>query len=290
MKTLRAKLRKSINALPFVDTARRNHRVAYDLIRRKHVSKSKHTSILHFSLNKSATQYVKKVLCQAATAEKMSCVNLNGYAFHSDFPYLDLLSRADFEAYQYLFKPKGYLYSVFGGMVDGLNNLEQYLVVLMIRDPRDILVSSYYSTAYSHPSPGKHSNKSADFYEKRQETQQMNVDEYVLKESESVLKVYNRYLELLIVKHPTCYITKYEDMVADHETWLNSLLEYCQLAIDEKLKANLLLQNKRLKPKAENINDHMRKGVAGDFLEKLQAETIVQLNEKFAHILARFAY
>ncbi|MEM9888970.1 MAG: sulfotransferase domain-containing protein [Bacteroidota bacterium] len=290
MKTLRAKLRKSIDALPFVDAARRHHRVEYGLIHNKHRSKSTCTSILHFSLNKSATQYVKKVLSQAASSLNISCAHLNGYAFHSDFPYLDLLSQKEFEAYQYLFKPQGYLYSVFGGMIDGLQALEKYLVVLMIRDPRDILVSSYYSTAYSHPVPGKNSNKLAAFQEKRQETQQMKVDEYAINESEHLLEIYHRYIELLLKQHPTCYVTKYEDMVENHEKWLNDLLAYCQLDIDNDLKARLLKQNKRLKPKTENINDHMRKGVAGDFLEKLQPQTIGILNAKFAHILERFAY
>jgi len=290
MKALRAKIRKSINALPFIDAARRHHPVEYALIKNKHQNNNRHPSILHFSLNKSATQYVKKVLKEAADSVGMTTANLNGYAFHSDFPYLDLLSREAFEEYQYLFKPKGYLYSVFGGMIDGLNDLSDYLTVLMIRDPRDILVSSYYSTAYSHPLPSKRSDKADDFYEKRANTQQISVDEYVLKESEIVLEVYERYIKLLIGKHPTCYITKYEDMVDNHEKWLTDLLRYCQLEIDAKLKSKLLSQNKRLKPKAENINDHMRKGIAGDFLEKLQPETISILNDKFASVLEQFEY
>lgn len=290
MKVLRAKTRKIINNLPFVNPAKRHHPVEYGLIDGTHQSDSKQQSILHFSLNKSATQYVKKVLTQATTSLGMATANLNGYAFHSDFPYLDLLSKEEFEQYQYLFKSKGYLYSVFGGMVDGLKDLEQYLVVLMIRDPRDIVVSSYFSTAYSHPLPSDNSNKADDFYEKRARTQQMSVDEYALQESEIVLKVYNRYIELLLEKHPTCYVTKYEDMVNDHEKWLNDLLAYCQLDIKESLRNQLLQQNKRLKPKAENVNDHMRKGVAGDFLEKLQPTTITTLNHKFAHILKRFGY
>ncbi|MEM8525215.1 MAG: sulfotransferase domain-containing protein [Bacteroidota bacterium] len=290
MKALRAKTRKIINNLPFVNPAKRHHRVEYGLIEGTHHSENAQLSILHFSLNKSATQYVKKVLNQAASSLGMSTANLNGYAFHSDFPYLDLLPKAEFQEYQYLFKPKGYLYSVFGGMIDGLENLEDYLVVLMTRDPRDIVVSSYYSTAYSHPLPSKHSDKADDFYEKRATTQQMNIDEYALQESEIVLEVYNRYMELLLEKHPTCYLTKYEDMVGDHEQWLSNLLTYCQLNIKENLRQQLLQQNKRLKPKAENVNDHMRKGVAGDFLEKLQPKTISILNDKFAHVLERFDY
>ena len=45
------------------------------------------------------------------------------------------------ENYKHIFKSKGYLYRVFGGMVEGIEDLENYKIVLATRDPRDILVS-----------------------------------------------------------------------------------------------------------------------------------------------------
>jgi hypothetical protein len=290
MKMLKQQLRKVIDDLPFVNTDRRHHPVEYDMIQGKKLAKNIHPSILHFSLNKAATQYTKRVLNQVAASNDLVNVHLNGYAFHSDFPYLDQLSAADMQQYQYLFQPKGYCYSVFGGMIEGIERLSDYLVVWMIRDPRDILVSSYYSTAYSHPRPNKRSNKLDDFDSKRQLAQQISVDEYVVRESEHLLKVYNRYTELLLSNHPTCYITKYEEMVSDHEEWLMRLLDYCQLTISGELKHRLLQQHQHMRPKGEDQQSHMRKGVAGDFKEKLQPASIDFLNERFAAILTRFDY
>lgn len=290
MKTLKATVRKIINDLPFVNAQKRHHPIEYALLKGKDIATTTHPSILHFSLNKSATQYTKRVLNEAAESVGLVNAHLNGYAFHSDFPYLDDLSAVEMAQYQYLFKSKGYLYSVFGGMIENIPNLSDFLVVWMIRDPRDILVSSYYSTAYSHPTPGKRSNKTADFQTKRQTAQQLSIDDFVLQESEALRQVYQRYIDLLLPHHPNCYITKYEEMVADHEQWLSDLLAYCQLSISDELKAKLVAQNKRMKPKGEDKNAHMRKGVAGDFREKLQDETIEKLNVRFGAVLGRFGY
>ena len=49
-----------------------------------------------------------------------------------------------------------------------------YKVVLMARDPRDILVSAYYSIAYSHPEPTSTGSKHADFMEMRRRARESN--------------------------------------------------------------------------------------------------------------------
>lgn len=287
---MRSKLRKLVNNLPFINHAKRHHPVEYALINGTHQTDNRHPSILHFSLNKSATQYVKKLL-KAATAEAgMTVAHLNGYAFHSDFPYLDFLTAEELTKYQHVFKPKGYLYSVFGGMIDGISNLEDYLIVLMIRDPRDIVVSSYYSTAYSHPLPSKRSDKSAAFFDKRQNAQQITIDEYALQEAEEVLAVYDRYIDLLLNRTSNLYVTKYEQMVQDHHQWMLDLFNYCQLEVSSTLLATLKAEHERLRPKKEDINSHNRKGKAGDYKEKLKSSTIAILNHKFAHVLKQFDY
>ncbi|MEM1327999.1 MAG: sulfotransferase domain-containing protein [Bacteroidota bacterium] len=290
MNAIKNKIRKLLDDLPFVNTDKRHHPVEYNLIQGKKLAKNTHPSILHFSLNKAATQYTKRVLTEVAAAHDLVNVHYNGYAFHSDFPYLDQLSAVEIQRYQYLFQPKGYCYSVFGGMIESIPDLPDYLVVWMIRDPRDILVSSYFSMANSHPRPNKRSNKLDDFDEKRQFAQQHTVDEYVKSESDDLLSVYGRYIDLLLTRHPSCYITKYEDMVSNHEGWLMNMMNYCQLEISEVLKNQLLQQHQQMRPKGENQQSHMRRGVAGDFREKLESNTIDFLNDQFADVLNRFEY
>ena len=227
---------------------------------------------------------------RAATKTGMTPVSLHEYASGSYFPFLDHLTREEMEGYKHIFRCRGYLYSVFGGMIDGIENLDKYKIVLVTRDPRDILVSGYFSKAFSHPVPSQLGNKREAFLTERQAAQNLTIDEYVVAESDRVLRIFERYQTLLLDAHPHVHVTKYEDMISDFETWITRLLGYCDLALSEEFVQQLVAENEAKKPKQEDQSKHLRRGVAGDYKEKLQQDTIEALNEKFGPTLSRFGY
>ena len=259
------------------------------LLNGENPSKSDHTSIIHFSLNKSATQYVKRIFCALIKESEMVPVHIQDYAFASKLPYLDTLSVEEMKQYKHIFKPSGYLYSVFGGMVKGID-LDQYKVMLMVRDPRDILVSHYYSWAYSHPEPTSFSSKYQSFHHKRSQVQQMTVDEYAFLSWEKVKHVLEQYRDLLLSQNPKVYVTKYEEMVANFEQWLNNLIHACELEVSQSRKDLLVQQHYASLPKAENQGSQLRKGVSGDYKNKLSNETIMFLSEKLSDVLKYYKY
>ena len=268
----------------------RRFNVELDLINRIHQTQNTHPSLLHFSVNKSATQYVKSIISRCSAATGLVNVGIHDYAFKSDFPYLDKLSAREMEAYQHIFKPYGYTYSVFGGMIAGIPDLEKYLVVLMVRDPRDVLVSGYFSIAYSHVEPAIGTKKYDDFLKNRTNAQAMSIDEYAIAQCDAVHATYSRYKQLLLDRHPSIYLTRYEDMVDDFETWLHALIDYCQFQVEASLLDSLIEENEQLRPSSENVKRHIRKGKAGDYKEKLKAETIDYVESKLSLILPSFGY
>jgi hypothetical protein len=215
-------------------------------------------------------------------------VHINEYAFYTRFPYLTAVPVAEMDQYQHIFQPQGYLYSAFGGMVKGIPEFERYKVILMVRDPRDILVSWYYSLAFSHSTPPEASNRYQDFMEKRSKAQEMTVDELVIAESDRVLRIYQRYIQNLLEPYDHVYLTSYEQMTSDYECWLRGIGEACDLEISPGLMDRLLEENRRLQPKNEDVREHIRKGEPGDYLDKLQPETIAFLNQKFEPIFQAF--
>jgi hypothetical protein len=194
------------------------------------------------------------------------------------------------QQYQHIFQPTGYCYSVFGGMIEGIPELKRYLVVLMVRDPRDVLVSEYYSIAISHPEPDENSSKYNDFMGKRKFAREVSIDEYVVAECEKVYAIYDRYIKLLLDVFSHVHVAKYEDMISDFKKWITSLIDYCEFEIQEEFLNTLLNKNLHLRPKNEDINKHLRRGRSGDYKEKLKRETIDYLNSKFALILNKFSY
>lgn len=260
-----------------------------DLIKKKAVSTSETPSVLHFSVNKAATQHVKKVLKKISYENGMTSIGLHDYAFHSNFPYLDSLNFDQMEEYKYLFKGNGYVYSVFGGMIENIDKLEGYKIILTIRDPRDILVSSYFSNAFSHTVPGKTGNKRDQFLTKRNWANEVSIDDYVLSEVVSLFQIFERYKSELAV-YSNVAILKYEEMISNYEGWLNQLLEKSGLSISESLFKELLLENQSKAPLKEERYSHYRKGVSGDYLEKLKPVTIEKLNIKLMPLLEYFKY
>jgi hypothetical protein len=79
-------------------------------------------------------------------------------------------------------------------------------------------------------------------------------------------------------------------MAGDFEGWLDALLEYCELPISPSLRQELLGEAAAKRRLKENPNRHLRKGRPGDHVNKLRADTIEYLNERFAPVLEEFGY
>ncbi|MGD9037700.1 MAG: sulfotransferase domain-containing protein [Syntrophobacterales bacterium] len=137
-------------------------------------------------------------------------------------------------------------------MVEGIQDLNEFLTVLMVRDPRDVLTSEYFSMALSHKPP-RSGDKIQSFSELRDFARTVGIDQYVIDESDRVGRVYQGYLNLLVTR-PNVYITTYEEMILDFQTWLDSLLDYCELKISPQLKQQLLEEALQSRPRKENIS------------------------------------
>jgi len=273
------------------DLARRKKfEVERALIAGEHVNTNEHPSIIHFSFNKAATQYVKSILRRCAIENGMTPVGINEYAFDTDFPFLGRVSAQEMEQYAHIFKKTGYLYSVFGSAIAGIPHIEQYKIVLVARDPRDILVSDYFSKAYSHVVPSSRGDKRDQFMAERERALASTIDEYAIANSEKIAGIFSQYRTLFLERYPHVYVTTYEAMLSDFASWLSELLDYCELDASQQLFQSLVQANEDKKPKKEDKLRHVRRGQSGDYKEKLKPETIEHLDAKFAPMLAEFGY
>lgn len=253
-----------------------------------HRTSSRRPSVLHFSFNKAATQTVKKLLIECGRRNKLTPALLHDYAFHHSMPFLDHLEREEMKKYAHLFKPEGYLYTVFGGMIAEIPDLEKFKVVLVVRDPRDILVSDYYSIAYSHAIPD--GEKKKIYLSRRESALASTLDEYVLNSAPKLQSVFERYEMHLFPVCPSVHVARYEDMVENFPEWFDSLVSACGMEISKTFRQNLVEKHEARRPKGENIHKHLRKGMPGEHREKLRPETVEQLNKIFEEPLTRFNY
>ncbi|WP_417488825.1 sulfotransferase domain-containing protein [Maricaulis sp.] len=166
-------------------------------------------------------------------------------------------------------------------------DFEDSQVVLHLRDPRDVLVSLFFSHKYSHSRSSEGFNPSSDLLSEIDK----GIDNYVLFRAPQYLERYKFYIDKMLDKDNVTF-SKYEEMVLDFEGWLPKFLEPFPL---RDRKAFIATQMKKRAAQfvldgTEDVTAHKRKAVPGDHKEKLTPETIAKLNGIFAGPLARLEY
>ena len=165
--------------------------------------------------------------------------------------------------------------------------LDQVRYLLQVRDPRDILVSEYYSLGWRHTSK----NWSDEALQRREKIQQMSIDEFALEEPHGKSPLLERYRPVLELAHreEVC-IVSYETMVTQFPIWLESVLELLGLNNHRRLKQKLLARYRdEFRPDGDE-RAHKRNVLPGDHREKLATETIEKLNERFSALLQQLNY
>lgn len=159
--------------------------------------------------------------------------------------------------------------------------------IFHLRDPRDILVSEYYSFGWIHPTD------ETPLSDRRNEIQQMSVDEYVVTQSEvCTWPVDEKYapLEDYEFDLENELVVKYEQMVTSFSKWCQLITTFMELKHPTWLTAKLAWKYRNeFKTSGETLT-HKRRITPGDHQRKLTAKSIDVLNQRFEKVLKRFGY
>lgn len=157
-----------------------------------------------------------------------------------------------------------------------------------IRDPRDALVSGYWSWKISH------SQNNERIRAVRTQLQRLSLEEGLL----------------LMVDHTTCLeqlegwdpagrdnvlTIRYEDMVADTYKTIKEVLGFLHIHLNEEALEKLISQNSfkaicGRNPGEEDTGNHFRKGVAGDWRNCFTDAVKQRFKQRHQHALCRLGY
>jgi hypothetical protein len=199
---------------------------------------------------------------------------------------------------QVTFKSKGFLYGplrlstnsespVYKKVVAPLffdnEKIFQGKSIFFIRDPREVIVSSYDAFGYTHGI--SLSDEISGFQlKRRQEIQSLSLDEYVLKYTDQ----YKRLFEKLIQIQKNCpdsILLKFEEMIFDWEDFLFKLSNFVEL--DQK-GINRLQKNKK---SGDNTNGSESSRITANrhrFL--LKEKTIADIDNRLGSVLSELGY
>lgn len=196
------------------------------------------------------------------------------------------------------FEDMGYIYGPIRLSVDQNSLVYKYFVkktlntefiknktaLFLIRDPRDILVSSYYSFGFIHGFSPVMEIKTLQ-EQTRKKILNQTIDQYVSENAQTMLSDF-KVMEKLNNNCKKSVIIKYEDMIDNWDKFVIDLTRY--IDIDEQI-LDVIHQKSRPRQQ-EDITSHHRSGKSGEFRSKLKPDTITHINEIFGPLLQRLQY
>ena len=237
-------------------------------------------SVYFFSTHKCASTFLNSLAKNLADFEDKNHIDIETYLATNPQKRDELYASKSFS--EHILSRKGYYFGVFRYPFSHLPQPSNQKIVLVLRDPRDILTSQYFSIAYSHPV------LTFKFIQKRKNALEIGIDRHVIEMSDRFLNTYNGYLKNYIGRNDVLLV-KYEDMVSDFGNVLVKILDFIEHP--EMAKAlSYWTSNNPFVINGENAARHRRKITPGDHKEKLKNETISFLNEKFKYILQSLGY
>jgi hypothetical protein len=231
---------------------------------------------------KAASSYVGGIMTQLLAARAISHVDMAQLAFENSIPE----DQFCIEGQELLERP-GYFFGPFrDAYVGRMPALAKTNIVVQIRDPRDCLVSYYYSVAFSHglPAPGPSRDK---FMVERETALALGLDEYALLSMKTYLPIFSEMIKI-IETMPNVYVSRYEEMVVDFKPWLDRLAEYLGVGDQTDVK-KAIVAAASFKVSEDQFN-HKRQVTPGDFRRKLMPQTQSELTRCLEPVLSRLGY
>ena len=155
--------------------------------------------------------------------------------------------------------------------------------ILLVRDPRDMLVSLYFSALKSHPKRGRDGANPAS-----EAAAEMNIENYV-KRFAKMYKMRMKDYCVFLDRRPDTKVFRYEDIIYDKVAWVGDICSHFQWGIPEEDQANIA-NHWNIIPDAEQPDAHVRQVHPGNYLNKLTPETINWLNDFLGDEMVAFGY
>jgi len=243
-------------------------------------------SVLFFTVHKAASIFSAAVCRRIAEHSGYVGADFMSYLFSGGRVTGELFEPGPLAAE--IYRKKGFFYGPFRHFHEAIPWLAEGRIILHVRDPRDVLVSSYYSLAYSHYVPSaENPNKAARILAARQRALTDGVNAHVLENAEGIRLLYQTYADSLLSVRST-HLSRYEVMVCDFRAWLDEVSHAMGLALSSGFLDRIAAETSF--KVSENATRHKRQVIPGDYVRKLTTGTISELNRTLQSVLATYGY
>jgi Sulfotransferase domain len=243
-------------------------------------------SVYAFSLPKAGSVLLDSIMRALSAKVDLTYVSIMGEFFE-----LGLAEKNIPSSTSKIFCDTGYCFGGFRAYPKTFKipNLAASRSILLLRDPRDMLVSHYFSMRSSHADPGKALTTSQKSLPRRDRARAMSVDDYALDLASYYVRQLNRYIDLVEAHRDMFAVFRYEDVIFNKRAWVADICNAFGWDVLERAR-NRIADKNDIVPRAENEAKHIRQVAPGDGMRKLKPETVDKLNQLFEKQLQYFGY
>ena len=241
-----------------------------------------------FGVWKSGSTLLNQILIYLAQRNDANWVSIPDDLFLRNIDF-----TGDYSSYipQQLIQP-GNVYGGFRSFPRSLTALPTFIEgpkVLLVRDPRDALVSQYFSYAKSHyiPEGLEGEGPRRDLTRLREETAAMTIDEFVIQQAAAMNEAMMSYRPTLSDEH--LLVLRYEDVIFNKSELLTILCAHFGWRLNEQDRADIL-HHVDIRPDKEDTAKFIRKVTPGDHIDKLKPATINAVNRVVKEAMDTYAY
>lgn len=252
------------------------------------VSQSDGPSFFCLGVRKSGSTLLHKIVAFLARRNQMNVIDIPDRFFHAGLRVVDW-ENADLSE---VVRP-GNVYIGYRSFPLAQSEMEIFKKskkIFMFRDPRDALVSQYFSDAYSHSLPKSVNNVTKgreEFLKKRASALAADIDTYVLEQAGNIRKALMNFAPLF--DDPNCLLMRYEEYIFQKKRMIYKILKQYDWNVHPG-QVNNLLETIDQVPDSEDKKRFVRKVVPGDHRAKLKPETITALDRKLKDVMELYDY
>jgi hypothetical protein len=242
-----------------------------------------------FGLPRSGSTLINEIVAEMAQFNKIPFTSVGDRFFNENIDVSDYHTDTDVLR---IIRP-GNAYGGFRAMVRPLINFPLCKAspkVLLVRDPRDALVSQYFADLYSHPIPqprdGRDDVKRV-MEDRRQAAVAMSIDDYVISRAEAAKFGMKDYRRLL--RSTTLCLLRYEDYIFEKESLIRRVGRHFGWNVDDTLVSSIMAWA----DVRRDVSDParlVRQIKPGDHLRQLQPRTIGVLNDILTEFMTPYGY
>jgi hypothetical protein len=237
-------------------------------------------SVLYFTIPKAGTVLLSKFMGELAYGMGLPCIFVEGELFK-----LGIRRENAPASTENVFLDKGYCYGAAEmPTAYAIPILGRAKTILMVRDPRDMLVSLYYSVRYSHIAPG---DAGKILNEWRSDAERHSVDEYALLAAFDYAERMRSYRDLSA--SPLTKVFRYEDVIYNKAEWVADICNHFGWDVPRERQREIAASGDVF-PDKENCEKHVRQVHPGNYKIKLKPKTISTLDDILAADMALFGY